>query len=238
MNKTVDVLWTGGWDSTFRVIQLLFQGIDVKPHYICDPGRASSPLEISAMNRISDSLKRNPELKGALLPLTIVEFSDFTKYNDIEKAYIDLMREHYIGEQYKWIADYCRHANLESIDISVQNNPFIRRNHSRTDYPFSVIFKGLNFPLINYSKNDMKKWCIDNGFLSIIEESWFCHSPTRSGKPCGVCSPCIVVSEEGMGYRLPTSAIIRYHLRVLPRVKSFLKNYPKFYARLYRLKSK
>lgn len=238
MSQIVNVLWTGGWDSTFRVIQLLFQGNDVQPHYICDPGRASTPLEISAMHRISDLLKNNSELKGNLLSISVVDFSDFEKYSDIENAYIDLMKEHYIGEQYKWIADYCRYENIESIDISVQNNPFIRKNHSREDYPFSVIFKGLNFPLITFSKNEMKKWCIDHGFLSIIEESWFCHSPTRSGKPCGVCSPCIVVVEEGMGYRLPASAKIRYHFRILPRVKSFLKNYPKFYTYLYKLKSK
>jgi len=236
MNRTVDVLWTGGWDSTFRVIQLLFQGDDVKPHYICDPGRASTPLEISAIHRISELLKSKPELAGKLLPVKIVEFSDFEKYGDIEDAYIDLMKEHYIGEQYKWIADYRRFNNIESIDISVQNNPFIRKNHARNDYPFSVIFKGLKFPLITMSKSDMKKWCTDNDLLDVIEESWFCHSPTRSGKPCGVCSPCIVVSEEGMGYRLPTSAKIRYHLRVIPRLKSFLKNYPKLYAYLYSLK--
>ena len=107
MNRAVDVLWTGGWDSTFRVIQLLSQGNDVKPHYICDPGRASTPLEISAMHRIGDLLQSNSEVKGNLLPVSIVDFSDFWKYSDIEEAYNDLIKEHYIGEQYKWIADYC-----------------------------------------------------------------------------------------------------------------------------------
>lgn len=238
MKKTVDVLWTGGWDSTFRVIQLLSQGDDVRPHYICDPGRASTPMEISAINRIADSLKNKSKLNGKLFPVTIVEFSDFEKYSDIEAAYLDVMKMHYIGEQYKWIADYCRFNKVESIDISVQNNPFIKKNHARNDYPFSVIFKGLKFPLITYSKQDMKNWCIENGLLEVLEESWFCHSPTRTGKPCGVCSPCIVVSEEGMGYRLPVSAKIRYHLRVIPRLKSFIKNYPRLYAYLYNLKAK
>lgn len=238
MNKAVDVLWTGGWDSTFRVIQLLSLGSDVIPHYICDPGRASTSFELSAMQRIRQLLKSDERFLGNLLPLNVVEFSDFEKYPDISEAYLEIMRECYIGEQYKWIAEYCRSRKIESIDISVLNNPFILKYHGSNDYPYSLIFENLNFPLINFSKVEMKKWCIDNGFISIIEESWFCHSPTRSGKPCGTCSPCIVVAEEGMGYRLPATAKIRYHLRVLPRVKDFLKNYPKFYTYLYELKSK
>lgn len=239
MNKIVNVLWTGGWDSTFRVIQLLYQGDDVKPHYIRDPGRASTPFEISAMHRISDLLQNHPMLRGTLLPISIAEFSDFEKYIEIEEAYIDLLKEHYIGEQYKWIAEYCRYANVESIDISivlVKNDHFFQENYSREDYPFSVIFKNLDFPLIDLSKSNIKEWCADNGFLSVIEESWFCHSPTRSGKPCGVCSPCIVAMEEGMGYRLPTGAKIRFHFRILPRLKDFLKNYPRLYTFLYKLK--
>ena len=239
MSKKFDVLWTGGWDSTFRVIQLLSQGDDVKPHYICDPGRDSTPFEISAMHQIRNQLKSNPKVKGNLLPVNIVKFSDFEKYKDIEEAYIDLMKQHYLGEQYKWIADYCRHKNIESIDlsiVSVNSDHFFQQNYARKDYPFSVIFKNLNFPLINMSKNDMREWCVDNGFLPVIESSWFCHSPARSGKPCGTCSPCIVAMEEGMGYRLPTKAKVRYHFRILPRLKNFLKNYPRFYTHLYKLK--
>jgi len=239
MNRAVDVLWTGGWDSTFRVIQLLSQGNDVKPHYICDPGRASTPLEISAMHRISDLLQSNFELKGTLLPISIVDFSDFEKYMDIELAYFEIIKKHYIGEQYKWIADYCRWRKISSIDISIISVPsdrFFQNNFHRKEYPFSVLFRNLDFPIINWSKSDIKNWCIENGFLSVIEESWFCHSPTRSGKSCGTCSPCIVALEEGMGYRLPTTAKIRYHLRVLPRVKSFLKKYPVLYAYIYKLK--
>lgn len=236
MSQIVNVLWTGGWDSTFRVIQLLSLGSDVVPHYICDPGRASTSFELSAMQRIRQLLQSDERLEGNLLPLNVVEFSDFEKYPDISEAYLDIMREYYIGEQYKWIAEYCRSRNIESIDISVLSNPFILKYHDSKDYPYSLIFENLNFPLINFSKLGMKKWCIDNGFISIIEESWFCHSPTRSGKPCGTCSPCIVAVEEGMGYRLPTSAKIRYHFRVIPRLKTFLKNYPKFYTYLYKLK--
>jgi hypothetical protein len=220
------------------VIQLLFKGYDVQPHYICDPKRASTHLELSAMQRIRQLLQSDPKLEGDLLPSKIIEFSNFQKYSDISEAYLEVMRECYIGVQYKWIAEYCRDRNIESIDVSVLSNPFIVKHHNSEEYPYFLIFGNLNFPLINFSKSEMRRWCVDNEFISVIEESWFCHSPTRNGKPCGVCSPCIVVVEEGMGYRLPTSAKVRYHLRVIPRLKSFLKKYPRLYAYLYKLKPK
>lgn len=38
--QTHHLLWTGGWDSTFRVLQLLLCSRDaVQPHYIIDPER-------------------------------------------------------------------------------------------------------------------------------------------------------------------------------------------------------
>lgn len=34
-----NVLWTSGWDSTFRIIQLIKEGREVQPYYIIDVNR-------------------------------------------------------------------------------------------------------------------------------------------------------------------------------------------------------
>jgi hypothetical protein len=146
------------------------------------------------------------------------------------------MKQRYIGVQYKWIAEYCRFKNIKGIDISVLNNSFIKENYKNNTYPYSTFFSNLDFPLMSYSKEYMRTWCHEHGYTSVIEKTWFCHSPTRRRYPCGVCAPCIVAMEENMGYRLPWQAKIRYHVRIIPRVKDLLKKWPKFYELAYRLR--
>ena len=54
----VNLLWTGGWDSTFRLLQLLLlHRVAVAPHYLEDPTRASTQIELETMARIADQLR-------------------------------------------------------------------------------------------------------------------------------------------------------------------------------------
>ncbi len=52
------VVWTGGWDSTFRVVQLLMTTDEVvQPHFLIrDEG--STDIEINAMNNIRRLISR------------------------------------------------------------------------------------------------------------------------------------------------------------------------------------
>lgn len=51
---TVNILWTGGWDSTFRVVELSrMEGITIQPVYVIDPNRKSVPYELRAMDNIT-----------------------------------------------------------------------------------------------------------------------------------------------------------------------------------------
>ncbi|TDT39475.1 queuosine biosynthesis protein QueC [Halospina denitrificans] len=234
----MDVLWTGGWDSTFRILQHLFEGRDVKPHYILDPGRPSTKREIKAMKDLREQFNADHRLGGRLHETRMVKKCSFPEDARIREAYQDLIRIRYIGEQYKWIAEYCKYFDLRRIEVSVLNNPLILKYHINKEYPFSVIFSYFEFPLINYSKTDMKEWCEENGFMGIMELTWFCHTPRKSGMPCGVCHPCITVMKEGMSGRMPFSSKIHYHLRILPRIKDTLKRHPNIYARLVALKKK
>lgn len=51
--------WTGGFDSTFRILQLSRENVTVQPIYIVDPGRISSDKEIAAINKL-------PRCSGAI----------------------------------------------------------------------------------------------------------------------------------------------------------------------------
>ncbi len=56
-NKTVDLLWTGGWDSAFQLMRLTLDcGFRVRPWYIIDENRRSVPFEIKAMERIREMI--------------------------------------------------------------------------------------------------------------------------------------------------------------------------------------
>ena len=52
------ILWTGGWDSTFRMLQLALEGVElVQPIYVTGTNRPSESIEIQTMNRILPMLR-------------------------------------------------------------------------------------------------------------------------------------------------------------------------------------
>jgi hypothetical protein len=60
------LLWTGGWDSTFRLIELARAGEEVQPHYLVDVWRKSVRHEFLAM----DSIRRMIADRGWREPLS------------------------------------------------------------------------------------------------------------------------------------------------------------------------
>ena len=50
--QSIDIFWTGGMDSTYRVLELiLIEEKKVCPHYIIDLSRASTLYEIKAIEK-------------------------------------------------------------------------------------------------------------------------------------------------------------------------------------------
>lgn len=233
----VNVLWTGGWDSTYRVLWLLEQGRIVQPHYLIDSNRRSTSFEIQAMGNIRTSVLAFPDLlKGELLPTVVADKKPTIENPSIRAAYNEILKSFYVGEQYMWLADYCDRRSISNMEIGVEKNPIVLEAVESSGYPYSEIFGRFEFPILSVEKVAMKRWAQEKGLLPVLEKSWFCHTPTQKGAPCGVCHPCEVSMKGGMGYRLPLKARMRYHLRVLPRVKALLKQFPRFYHVLYRLK--
>ena len=49
--KEFEVMWTGGFDSTFRICQLSRMDVVITPYYLCN-NRPSEPNELNAINTI------------------------------------------------------------------------------------------------------------------------------------------------------------------------------------------
>ncbi len=239
--ETVNLLWTGGWDSTYRLLYLLMEGKQVQPHYIIDPHRASSGHELRAMEAISERINYETEkLPGTLLPTEVSEKASSVQSRKILKAYNAIVKKMYIGDQYMWLADYCEARGIDGMEIGVEigaeENSNILKAVNSVGYPYTEIFGKFRFPILSTSKVAMKEWAVATGILPIMELTWFCHRPTANAQPCGTCHPCEETINGGMGYRLPLRSRVRYHLRVIPRLRAFLKKFPGFYYILYSLK--
>jgi len=67
----VKVLWTGGFDSTYRMVELSRHDVIVQPYYLSDKIRRSKNLELRAMSEISEDIENDPGTRCRILPLII-----------------------------------------------------------------------------------------------------------------------------------------------------------------------
>ena len=69
----VHVLWTGGWDSTYRIVELSRTEINILPIYCCDPERESTTEEKKVMLRILEALSAREETKAHFYPIQFID---------------------------------------------------------------------------------------------------------------------------------------------------------------------
>ena len=81
----VHLFWTGGWDSTFRLLELLLtQQRVVQTYYVIDPGRRSTPQELEAMEKIQASIREvSPEAHRRLRPPIHIPLSEIATDEEI-----------------------------------------------------------------------------------------------------------------------------------------------------------
>lgn len=73
--ETYEIFWTGGFDSTFRVVQLSRLPIRLQPVYctgVASDIRKSEYYELQAIKQIMELLRKKPETKAEILPPKIV----------------------------------------------------------------------------------------------------------------------------------------------------------------------
>lgn len=249
--EAIPVLWTGGWDSTFRVLQLvLTEARTVQPWYVVEGARRASAAERNAMQAIRERLRASNADAAARLRETIeVRLDEIPPDAHLFAHYEACLRHGFIGGQYEWLARLCAARRIEPMELAVHRDDKAREllvelidsTRTQLDPRFAgdsryELFRCFRFPLFDLTKQQMRKTAREAGFEALMNLTWFCHQP-RSGEPCGVCNPCIYTIEEGLGDRIPLRGRIRYALRITPRLRHALARHPALYMRaraLYR----
>lgn len=222
----VALLWTGGWDSTFRLLQLLLtHRVRVAPYYLTDPTRASTRIELETMERIGDRLRAMyPHTRDLLEPVRIFAVDAFGEDGDIDGALQEIRKRSYIGSQYAWLPAFCKQHSIQDMELGVHVDDKVQallqpyaiafehragfrsmrvdsRHAGTAEYR---LFRYFSFPLFHIDKVGIARQAEAEGWDEIMAMTWFCHTPVR-GRPCGLCAPCVYTIEEGLAHRVPVA---------------------------------
>lgn len=229
-----DVLWTGGWDSTYRILYLtLVKRHIVQPHYILDRDRASARCELGVMEKLRSSANARRGSEAIRAP-RIAKLEDIPLAEEAAARADQLSRRHGIGVQYVALSEYARQQGIPTLELGIHVDDkawaVAKETAPETAHPTDDsyrLFERFTFPLLDTTKLEMRERAKRYGFLDLLEQTWFCHIPTRSGQPCGFCNPCRWTAEEGLAYRLPRSARVRRKLNAL------IEHLPSYRLRTY-----
>lgn len=236
MKKKVDIFWTGGFDSSFRVIQLSMLDVLIQPIYISD-NRKSEANELQAIKTITKKIEKRTTTKATILPLIYKKKSDISEDKDITKSFYTIQKKYNLGGQYEWLARFAKeygspielglekeqgsHAYQCLSESILQKKEYFSNNEyyilakeeEINDFDLYVVFSNFRFPLplFEMTKLEVLEWSKISGFVDIIKNTWFCHTPIKN-ESCGLCNPCKQVVDAGMSFRLSRRARLRYFL--------------------------
>lgn len=237
----VNLLWTGGWDSTFQLLRLLLvHRVPVTPYYLKDPTRPSTAIELDTMQRIRERLRaEHPHTAELLLPTRVSSVEELDAPQDIADAFDALRTRSFMGSQYVWLARFCRQHAITDMELCIHRDDkahaavesFVRPQQAAGGYPTwridqkyagtdaYTLFGAFSFPVFEISKLEMDEEARQRGWQPLMGMTWFCHRPRKDAQPCGHCNPCLYTIEEGLGWRIPRSqrmTSVAYRLLVRP----------------------
>lgn len=221
-----NILWTGGWDSTYRILDLVLNKKEtVQPYYILDYRRKSTEIEIKTMEKIKKMMEEiDSNAKARILDHVMIHIEKIPKNIDLTNNYLELKSKAHLGDQYDWLSRYAESTGMRDLELCIHLDDkaegFVRDDVTKVeddnDFYYRIkkesesqlkIFTYYHFPLLDMTKLEMQKKSKDSGFDNIMENTWFCHFPYK-GKACGMCAPCRYTREEGLGRRVPTPSTV------------------------------
>ena len=222
---THHVLWTGGWDSTFRVVDLLLtHGRAVQPWYVVDPSRRTTGREQAAMAEIATWIgRRDPRAGAHLAPVRVLSVADIRVDPVVREAATLIRQRVRLPEQYVWLAELTRMQGLPALEVGIEHRAetpalaeaaVIREDAPAPEDWWVVTADGsppgthtlyglFRLPILEYDKADLGRQAAERGFSEALELTWFCRWPTVFGNPCGFCVPCQTTRLGGLGRRVP-----------------------------------
>ena len=207
-DSITNILWTGGWDSTFRVCQLtLIDGKRVQPHYIIDDKRQSAPIEQQLIMSFREQIHKRVKKELILEPVK-THVKDVLPNKEVTQRILHYKKLMGLGRQYDWLIRYALMHNIKDLELCVHRDD---RAHpwTKKDEYFEKCF---SYPLLEMTKLDMKKEAIKYKFLDIMQQTWFCFTPIK-GQPCGYCNSCRYTVKEGLGERISWIRRNSYYIR-------------------------
>ncbi|MBO6132890.1 MAG: hypothetical protein J6P05_00960 [Lachnospiraceae bacterium] len=246
--RTVNVLFTGGVDSSFTMMYYSKFPVILQPYYLRDY-RMSEPYELRAIHRILKDIRKNPgtkaEVRNLIAPPTYALGLDI----EIWLAYQSIVKSTGLGKQYYYIACFAKQAGISDLNISLVhfeggrgyravNNSgglyqvedsmgmeFYRLDPDKTEKNLYTIFENVCIPpSFTHTKQEEMEEMKRMGFADSIEKTWFCQRPIN-GEPCGMCEPCHDAIKMGFEWRFTPEGLSRYEEDLLtPKWKHKLRD--------------
>lgn len=202
------VLWTGGFDSTFRICYLLLvEQNDVQPMYVIDVTRDSTSLELETMSKIRDALRERAS--ATLLPTRIFNRDDYVIPPELKAMHERIREQASFGIQYLWLAAVAEAEGWRDVEMGNHRHPAGTpewqkvvfedppRSSKLSERPEAQLFKYFSAPILHLSKPEMMELATKYGFVDILMMRWFCHHPIGK-RACGHCGPCRIARRDGV----------------------------------------
>ena len=247
-DQPAHVLWTGGWDSTFRLLELLTQTSQrIQPHYVIDPRRRSATMELEVIRHLTDILiSRGYAEPGRIASPIVYRREEIPHDEAIEQAFDEVRRDHRLGNQYQWLAMLVKAKGLDGIELSVEKgslypivSPYLMTDAISEGKAYRIdpsaeavatLLGHFSFPLIKRDDACLRQQATEREWDGVLSATCFCHTPVLGRYPCGTCRPCVLMLErKGESARLGWIGKARYWC--IERVIRFL---PKGLAWRYR----
>lgn len=123
-NCLTNLLWTGGWDSTFRLLYLLLiEKRIVQTYYIIDINRRSTGREIVAMRDIKACLySEYPGVRELLKPTVYKKMNEIKSNEEITASFNRIRERIRIGTQYDWLARFASEMGIEDLELGIEKD--------------------------------------------------------------------------------------------------------------------
>ena len=250
-NRIVHILWTGGLDSTYRVVELSRTKCVIQPHYVI-VDRYNIEYELKAISEITNILSHDKRTIAEIRPVETFPKSELEEYEDIQLAW-DFLHEkkNFKSKQYPLLTRYARQKKLK-LEMGIQfsekgtvakvidqsylmdcpdnsDEMMIDPEKGSHEWASLTLFQDFLFPKSLYHKTKREE--IEElkrlGYDEVLKKVWTCFSPVF-GMPCGHCFACQSAMKEGAGELIPKvgymlGALRRYCGKILRYSKKLLK---------------
>ena len=213
------LFWTGGYDSTFRLCQLVLdEKKPTQPIYLAMNNvdskdgkitRKNKQKEYEIMNKIVKILKNKyPYTKKLIYPTYYVY--DLPKTPKYTQQMLNLKKKHNFFHkrpinQYERLARFSKlfphtiEVGLEDCRTGLNKATAGNRVGIGADcrvnpnlpekFADLSLFDKMRFPIVHLKKQGMLDIAKKNGYSDILHKTWSCWYP-KNGKPCGKCNMC------------------------------------------------